>query len=86
MPNSTRGFASMSPEKRREISSKGGKSIPPEKRSFSQNRALAREAGRIGGINLQAEKRSFSRDPRIAAAAGSKSRGGRPALGSNGAD
>jgi general stress protein YciG len=44
-----RGFASMSPEKQREIASKGGKSVPSEKRSFSQNRDLASEAGRKGG-------------------------------------
>ncbi len=49
--NSTgrRGFASMSPEKQREIASKGGKSVPSEKRSFSQNRDLASQAGRRGG-------------------------------------
>ncbi len=46
---SKRGFASMSPEKQREIASKGGKSVPSEKRSFSQNRALASNAGRKGG-------------------------------------
>ena len=46
---SKRGFASMSPEKQREIASKGGKSVPSEKRSFSQNRDLASEAGRRGG-------------------------------------
>jgi len=40
----------LSPERRREISSKGGKSIPAAKRSFSQNRELAREAGRKGGL------------------------------------
>ena len=44
-----RGFASMSPEKQREIASKGGKSVPSEKRSFSQNRDLAAQAGRKGG-------------------------------------
>jgi general stress protein YciG len=44
-----RGFASMSPEKQREIASKGGKSVPSEKRSFSQNRDLASAAGRRGG-------------------------------------
>jgi general stress protein YciG len=51
MANSTarRGFASMSSEKQREIASKGGKSVPSEKRSFSQNRDLASEAGRKGG-------------------------------------
>ncbi len=53
MPEGTstgrRGFASMSPEKQREIASKGGKSVPSEKRSFAQNRDLASEAGRKGG-------------------------------------
>ncbi len=44
-----RGFASMSPEKQREIASRGGKSVLSEKRSFSQNRALASNAGRKGG-------------------------------------
>ncbi len=44
-----RGFASIDPEKRREIASKGGKSVPAEKRSFAQNRDLASEAGRKGG-------------------------------------
>ena len=44
-----RGFASMSPEKQREIASKGGKSVPSDKRSFSQNRDLAAQAGRRGG-------------------------------------
>ncbi len=44
-----RGFAAMSPEKQREIASKGGKSVPSEKRSFSQNRDLASQAGRKGG-------------------------------------
>ncbi len=46
---SKRGFASMNPEKRREIASMGGKSVPSEKRSFSQNRDLASNAGRKGG-------------------------------------
>ncbi len=53
MPEGTstgrRGFASMSPDKQREIASKGGKSVPSEKRTFSQNRDLASEAGKRGG-------------------------------------
>jgi general stress protein YciG len=69
----------MSPEKRREIAIKGGKSVPAEKRTFSTDRTLAKEAGRRGGINLKAENRSFSRDPRLAAIAGAKSSSGRPA-------
>jgi general stress protein YciG len=46
---SERGFASMSEEERREIAKKGGESVPDEKRSFSQDRELASEAGRKGG-------------------------------------
>lgn len=48
-PGSTRGFASMSPDRQREIASKGGQSVSAEKRSFSQNRDLAAQAGRKGG-------------------------------------
>ena len=44
-----RGFTGMSLEKRRKIASAGGRAVPHEKRSFSQNRELAREAGRVGG-------------------------------------
>jgi uncharacterized protein len=46
---SSRGFAAMDAEKLREIARKGGRSVPDEKRSFSQNRQLASEAGRKGG-------------------------------------
>ena len=46
---SRRGFASMDPERQREIACKGGASVPGEKRSFSQDRSLAAEAGRKGG-------------------------------------
>jgi general stress protein YciG len=46
---SERGFAAMDEEKQREIASKGGQSVPDEKRSFSKDRELAAEAGRKGG-------------------------------------
>ena len=46
---SNRGFASMDEKKQKEIASKGGQSVPAEKRSFSQDRELASEAGRKGG-------------------------------------
>ena len=51
MPGGTsrRGFASMDPVKQREIASKGGSSVPPEKRPFSQDHKLAADAGRRGG-------------------------------------
>ena len=58
-PRSTRGFASMDREKQKEIASKGGRSVPSEKRSFSQNRQLAAKAGRKGGQSVAPENRSF---------------------------
>jgi general stress protein YciG len=69
---STRGFASMDPQKQREIASKGGQSVPHEKRSFSQNRGLASEAGRKGGQSVAGENRSFSQNRVLAAEAGRK--------------
>jgi general stress protein YciG len=56
---SNRGFASMDQEKQREIARKGGANVPNEKRSFSQNRELAAEAGRKGGVS---RGRGLSRD------------------------
>lgn len=44
-----RGFAAISPERQREIARKGGQSVPADKRSFSQDRALAAAAGKKGG-------------------------------------
>jgi uncharacterized protein len=67
---SRRGFASMDPEKRRQIASMGGKSVPAEKRSFSADPALASKAGRIGGQRVSAEKRSFTKDRTLATKAG----------------
>lgn len=46
---SKRGFAAMDVETQRRIASKGGRSVPDEKRSFSRNRQLASKAGRKGG-------------------------------------
>ncbi|MGJ0509527.1 MAG: general stress protein [Methylocystis sp.] len=79
-PKSKRGFASMSPEQRREIASKGGKAVPAERRSFAQNPDLAASAGRKGGKSVDPAKRSFSQNPELASSAGTKgghaSRGG----------
>ena len=69
---STRGFASMDPEKQREIARKGGTSVPKEKRSFSRNRELAATAGRKGGLSVRPSMRSFSRDHELASQAGRK--------------
>ena len=46
----------MTPERRREVSSMGGKALRPTQRSFSQNRELAREAGRKGGLTPRRTK------------------------------
>jgi general stress protein YciG len=54
-----RGFASMDPAKQRELASKGGKSVPQEKRTFSRLREIAVAAGRKGGLN---SRRSASKD------------------------
>lgn len=41
-----RGFAAMTPEQRRTIQSAGGRAVPVEKRTFSQDRKLASQAGK----------------------------------------
>jgi len=69
---STRGFASMDPEKQRAIARKGGTSVPKEKRSFSRNRNLAATAGRKGGQSVRPALRSFARDHELASEAGRK--------------
>lgn len=58
----------MDAAKQREIASKGGRSVAPEDRSFSQNRRLAAEAGRKGGQashggNRARTKRSGADEP-----------------------
>lgn len=68
-PKAPRGFAAMDAERQRAIASKGGQSVPDSKRSFSQNRTLAAEAGRKGG---QESGGNFKNDPARAAAAGRK--------------
>jgi general stress protein YciG len=54
---SHRGFASMDADRQREIARKGGQSVPAEKRSFSQDRVLASEAGRKGGEHSHGGRR-----------------------------
>ena len=49
-PKLKRGFASISPERQREIARRGGKGVPAENRAFSKQKELASEAGRKGGL------------------------------------
>jgi general stress protein YciG len=72
MPNSTKGFASMTAERRREISSKGGKSAKPENRTFFRDREIAAAAGKKGGKSVSPKHRPFSRDLDLASRAGKK--------------
>lgn len=60
---SKRGFASMDPERQREIARKGGASVPSEKRSFSQDRGLAAQAGRKGGEASHGSRRPGDVEP-----------------------
>lgn len=46
---SKRGFASMSPEKRKEIASKGGKSAHKQGKAYKFDSESARKAGKVGG-------------------------------------
>lgn len=55
-PKLRKGFARLTPERRREIAAKGGASVPAHKRSFSKDRTLAANAGSKGG--------TISRSPR----------------------
>lgn len=70
--SSKRGFASMSPERKRQIASQGGKSVPANARSFSKNKELARSAGKKGGEKVPATLRSFSKNRELAREAGRK--------------
>jgi uncharacterized protein len=63
---SKRGFAAMDAGRQRDIASKGGSSVPVDKRSFSRNRELAIAAGRKGG---QARMLAAQRRKALAAAA-----------------
>ncbi len=55
----------MDEDKQRRIASKGGRSVPNEKRSFSLDRRLAAEAGRKGGqaSHASARKRASATSP-----------------------
>ncbi len=72
-----RGLACLSPERRREIASMGGRSVPPEKRAFARDVALAAEAGRVGGGSATPENRMFHKDNDLARRAAKASAQGR---------
>lgn len=55
-PKKRRGFAAMSPEKQREIASKGGKRAQETGRGHQFTSEEAREAGRKGGHAAHAKR------------------------------
>jgi len=67
---SARGFAAMSPERRREIARMGGRNVPAEKRSFAVDPLLAAKAGSIGGKSTPKGSSSFSMVRELAQRAG----------------
>jgi general stress protein YciG len=71
-PKGKRGFASMDRARQREIAAMGGRAVAPDSRSFSQNRELAKAAGRKGGRAVPPAKRSFSQNRALASEAGRK--------------
>lgn len=67
-----RGFAAMSPERRKEIAARGGSKVPAHKRAFSVDRELASKCGMVGGRAVSPEKRTFSTNNKLASEAGRK--------------
>src|SRR5262245_13078838 len=70
---SRRGFASMSPEKRREIARLGGKAAHQKGRAHQFTSTEAREAGRKGGLSVSKNRLHMAEIGR----AGGKARGQR---------
>lgn len=52
-----KGFALMTPEKRREIAAKGGASVPANRRAYARDPNLAAAAGRKGGLAKAGKRR-----------------------------
>lgn len=48
-PKAKRGFAMLSPERRKEIARAGGSAVAAANRSFAKDPSLAARAGSIGG-------------------------------------
>ena len=48
-PKKMKGFALLTPERRAQIASMGGKAVPPEKRTYSIDKSKAVESGIKGG-------------------------------------
>lgn len=67
-----RGFASMTPERRKEIAAAGGRAVKRQNRAFSRDPELAAAAGRKGGRMVDPANRTFFKDRNLAREAGRK--------------
>jgi general stress protein YciG len=72
---SKRGFASMTPEKRKEIAGKGGKAAHEKGKAFKFTSDTAREAGRIGGKSVSEDREHMAEIGRRGGEASSLAKG-----------
>lgn len=77
MSKSARGFASMDPEKQREIASKGGKAAHLQGRAHEFTSDEAREAGRKGGETVAQDREHMAEIGRMGGKARSRNRAAR---------
>ena len=70
-----RGFAAMSPEKRREIASKGGKAANEKGTGYRFTPETARKAGRIGGRSVSENREHMAEIGRKGGENSSKAKG-----------
>lgn len=75
---SKKGFASMSPEKRKEIASKGGKSAHTNGTAFKFNSETGRLAGKIGGRAVSEDKEHMAEIGRKGGIRSTLARGQKP--------
>ncbi len=74
MATTRRGFASLTPEQRREIASKGGKAAHENGTAHEFNKEEAKNAGKKGGLKVSQNKEHMAT---IGKKGGAKSRGNR---------
>jgi uncharacterized protein len=72
-----KGFASLSPEKRKEIASKGGKAVHEKGNAHKFNSETARKAGKIGGKAVSENREHMANIGRKGGEASSASKGKR---------
>jgi general stress protein YciG len=73
---SNRGFASMDPQRQREIASEGGRAAHEKGTAHEFTSEEAREAGRKGGMARSANRRSAAQSSGSSHASGGGSSGG----------